>query len=107
VKSDTSQNWRHYLKEWKYLPAVAAITAVTTAAAITTIAAASTPATTATMSATAAAKPTAAAATTAALLLRTSFIHHQITPTEVLAVERVDRAIGFFVVVDFDESKTA
>jgi len=111
VKSDACQNRRHYLEESNCLPAVAAIAAVTTAAAITTIAAAATttatPTTTATMPATAAAETTAAATATATLLLRTSFIHHQITSTEILAVQRVDRAIGFFVVVDFDEGETA
>ncbi len=111
MKSDASQEWRHYLIEWNCLPAVAAITAVATAAAITTIAA---PATTAPTTTTAAAMPaapaakTAAAATTAAaLLLRTSFIHYQIAAAEILPVQRVDRAIRFFVIVDFDESETA
>jgi len=107
VKSDASQIRRRYLREWNGLPAVAAITAVTAATAIATIAAPATPAATAAMSATAAAETATAAATTATLLLRASFIHYQITATEILAVERVDRAISFFVVVDFDESKTA
>jgi hypothetical protein len=80
---------------------------VTAAAAITTIAAAATPAATAAMSTTAAAETATAATTAAALLLRTCFIHDQIAATEILAVQRVDRAIRFFVVVDFDESEPA
>jgi hypothetical protein len=59
------------------------------------------------MPATATAETTTAATTAAALLLRTRFIHHQITATKILAVQRVDRAIRFFIVINFDESKTA
>jgi len=59
------------------------------------------------MSAAAAAEATTAAPTAAAaLLLRTSFVDHQIAPTEVLAVKGIDRAIGFFIVGNFDESET-
>ncbi len=110
MKSDASKNRRHYLKEWNCLPAVAAIATVATAAAITAIAAAATTApttTTATMPAATTAETTTPPAATATLLLRTSFVHYQITAAEILPVQRVDRAVRFFVVVDFDESETA
>jgi hypothetical protein len=94
------------------LPAVATISAVA-ATPITTIAAtasatATAPTTAATtMSAATTTETTAAAPTaTATLLLRTSFVDHQIASTEVLAVQRINRAIGFFIVGNFDESKT-
>jgi hypothetical protein len=58
------------------------------------------------MSAAAAAEATTAASTTAAaLLLRTGLVDHQIASTEVLAGKGVDRAIGFFIVGNFDESE--
>jgi len=86
------------------LPAIAAITAVAT---ISTIAAA--PSTAATMSApsTATATKAAAATPTSARLLRARFIDHQVAPTEVLSVHRIDRAIRFFVVRDFNECESA
>jgi hypothetical protein len=59
------------------------------------------------MSAATAAEATTAAPTAAAtLLLWTSFVDHQIASTEVLAVKGIDRAIGFFIVGNFDESET-
>jgi hypothetical protein len=92
------------------LPAVAAISAVAAATPITTIAAApsatATAPTTTAMSATTASEATASPTTAAALLLRTSFVDHQIASTKVLAVQRINRAIGFFIVGNFDESKT-
>jgi len=54
-----------------------------------------------------AAKTTAPAATATALLLWTGFVDHQITAGEVLPIQSIDRAIGFFVVVDFNERETA
>jgi hypothetical protein len=58
------------------------------------------------MSAASAAEATTAASTTAAaLFLRTSLVDHQIASTEVLAVKGIDRAIGFFIVGNFDESE--
>jgi len=58
------------------------------------------------MPAAAAAEATAAASTTAAsLLLWASLVDHEIASTEVLAVKRIDRAIGFFIVGNFDESE--
>jgi hypothetical protein len=51
---------------------------------------------------------TAAPATaTTTLLLRTGFIDHQIAAAEILTIEGIHRAVCFFVVVNFDESKTA
>jgi hypothetical protein len=55
--------------------------------------------------ATAEATTTTASTTAAALLLRTSLVDHQVASTKVLAVKGVDRAIGFFIVGNFDESK--
>src|SRR5579884_2300459 len=74
------------------LPAVAAISAVAPATAAAT--------------ATAAAISAATAAATAALGLGTRFIHHQIAPAEILAVQRIDGPIGFLIIGDFNESKT-
>jgi hypothetical protein len=61
------------------------------------------------MSAAAAAEATAAAAASAAaaaLLLRTSLIDNEIASAKVLAVKGIDRAIGFFIVGNFDESES-
>jgi hypothetical protein len=85
------------------LPAVTAITAVAT---ITTIAAAPSAAATVTASASTATTKAAATATTATRLLRACFVDDQIAAAEVLPVHGVDRAIRFFVIGDFDESKT-
>src|SRR5437879_13350167 len=63
---------------------------------------ASTAATTA--SAVSATPPTA---TTAALCLGTRFIHHEVPPAEILAVQRVHRAVRVFVIAHFDEREPA
>src|SRR5207253_7284346 len=55
------------------------------------------------MSATAATETAAAAATAATLLLRTGLVHHEIPATEILTIHRINRAVGFFVVGNFDE----
>jgi hypothetical protein len=94
------------------LPAISAIATVS-AAISTTIAAASTAAASATtttaMAATAAAvaAATTSATTAAALCLRPRFVHHQVASPEVLSVHRVDRAIRFFVICNFNESESA
>ena len=49
----------------------------------------------------------AAATTTGARFLRAGFIDDQIAAAEILPVHGVDRAIGFFVVGNFDEGETA
>jgi hypothetical protein len=102
---------RRELNELTGLPAVAAISTVAATTSITTIAAASTATTAsttaATMSTATATEATAASpTTTATLLLRTSFVDHQIASTKVLAVEGIYRAIGFFVVGNLDKSET-
>jgi len=56
---------------------------------------------------TAVAAPAAATTTAAALRLRPRFIHPQVAPAEVLPVHRINRAIRFFVISDFDEGETA
>jgi len=110
VKSDVSWDQRRYLERSKILPAITAVSAVATITAtapIATIAAAATPSTTAAMSTATTAEATAPATTATALLLRARFIDHQIAATEVLTVQRIHRAVGFFIVGNFDESKTA
>jgi hypothetical protein len=47
------------------------------------------------------------ASTTAALCLGARFIHHEVPPTEILSVQGIDRALGVFVAVHFDEGETA
>jgi hypothetical protein len=103
------------------LPAVSAIAAATTVAAATTISAASAT-TAATMSAASAATTTAAVApasaaitattaaastatTSTAFGLRSRFVHHQVAPAKILAVQRVDRAVRIVVVAQFNECK--
>ena len=84
-------------------PTVAPTTAPATEAATTAATAAATEA--ATAAPTTAATAAATAASAAALLLRTRFIDHEVAPTEVLSVHRIDRAVSFFIVCDFDEGK--
>jgi hypothetical protein len=84
------------------LPAIAAVATVSAVAAIS-----ATPATTAAASASATAVPAATAAAAAALGLRPSFVYDQVPSAKVLPVEGVDRAIRFFVVVNFNESEPA
>jgi len=59
------------------------------------------------MAAAAAAVPSTSGTTTAAALrLGTRFIHNEVSPAEILAVQGIDRAIRVFIVGNFDESKT-
>jgi drug/metabolite transporter (DMT)-like permease len=83
------------------LPAVAAVAAISAASTATTMAAASTAAATSSTAISAAAP----AATTAALSLRPRFIHHQVSPAEILSVKRVYGLVGVFVVGNFDEGE--
>jgi hypothetical protein len=72
--------------------------------------AASTPtATTVTSAATTTAAVSTAAATTTrgAFGLRASFIHDEISSTEILSVQGIDGAIRVFVIADFDEGKAS
>jgi hypothetical protein len=58
----------------------------------------------------AAAAVTAAAtapATAAALGLRPRFVYDQVSAAEILTVQRIHGAIGFFVVVDFNKRESA
>jgi hypothetical protein len=55
--------------------------------------------------ATAAEAAAAASTAAAALLLRTSLVDHEIASAKVLAVKGIDRAIGFFIVGNLDESE--
>src|SRR5579859_703527 len=45
--------------------------------------------------------------TTSALSLRPRFIDDEVPPAEVLAVQRIDRAVGVFVALHFHEGKAA
>jgi hypothetical protein len=95
-----------------YLPAittVAAATAVTTAAASATTAMAATTTTAATASAAvpATTTPAPATATAATLCLWTRFIHNEVSPAEILAIQGVDGAVCVFVIGNFDEREAA
>jgi len=79
------------------LPAIAAVAAIPPPPPATPPAVAAAPTITTTT-------PTAA---TAAFCLRPCFIHHQVPPTEILAVQGIDRPVRIFVVGEFNESKTA
>src|SRR5262249_55670057 len=46
-------------------------------------------------------------APTAALGLRPCFIHHEVSPAEVLPVQRINRAIRVFVAADLNEGEPA
>jgi fatty-acyl-CoA synthase len=87
------------------LPAIAAIAPV---AAISTVAAAAPAAATAmsTTASAATAAETASTTTATALLLGTSFVDDEIASAKILAVHGIDRAIGFFVIGNFNESET-
>ena len=91
------------IKNLEGLPAVAAVAAISAASATTAMAAAS--ATTATASTAVAAA--ASAATTATLSLRPRFVHHEVSPAEILSVKRVYGLVSVFVVGNLDEGKAA
>jgi hypothetical protein len=91
------------------LPAIAAVAAISAASATAAVPTATT--TAAAVTATSAAVSTAAAAsaatTTTALRLRPRFVHDQVSPAEILPVQRIDRTIRIFVIVHFDEREPA
>jgi hypothetical protein len=85
------------------LPAVTTVAATTTTAA----AASATTASMATASAaisTTAGPPTAAAAST--FCLGTGFVHYQVAPPKILAIQGIHGAIGVFVVIHFHERES-
>jgi hypothetical protein len=49
----------------------------------------------------------ASVATATAFTRRASFVHHDVAAHEILAVESLDRAIGFLIVVHFNETEPA
>jgi len=49
----------------------------------------------------------ATSAATGTLCLRPCFIHHEVAPAKILAVQRIDRAIRIFIAIYFDECKPA
>jgi hypothetical protein len=53
------------------------------------------------------AAPASSTTGTASFRLRPRLVHHQIASTEILPVQRIDRAICFFVISDFNEGKPA
>lgn len=86
------------------IAAIASITAIAAASAATTVATAS--------AATAASSPAISAAATAAtptgtFCLRPCFIHHEVSPAEILTIQRVHRAIRIVVAIHFDEREPA
>jgi hypothetical protein len=90
--------------------AAAATTAI--AAAATTTAAPSSATTAATTTASAksaatAAATSAASAGAAAIARRTRFVHNDATPFELLAVQRLNGALSFFIILNFDKAEAA
>jgi hypothetical protein len=89
------------------LPAVSAVSTISaasaTAAAVTASPTAATAAS-ATVTTSTTTPPTTAAST---LSLRPRLIDNQVPPAEILPVQRVDRAIGIFVALHFDEGEAA
>jgi hypothetical protein len=92
------------------LPAISAIAASITAIAATSAATtvATTSAATAASSAAVSAATTAAstAATTCTFCLRSCFIHHEISPAEILTIQRVHRAIRIVIAIHFHERES-
>jgi hypothetical protein len=65
------------------------------------------PTATAAVAATTAGVPAASAtATTAALCLRPRFIDHEVSPAEILTVQRINGAIRVLVITHFDEGES-
>ena len=93
------------------LPTITAVSTITAATAPAAVAASATTATPTTMTAATAAITTTASATSTApaatLSLRPGFIDYEVPAAEILAVQRVDRAVGVFVTLHFREGKAA
>jgi hypothetical protein len=91
------------------LPTIAAVPAISSAPATTAMPPA--PTTTATVATTSAAvsATTTTPATTAAtaLCLGPRFVHNEVSPAEILTVQRVDRSIRVFVAIHLDEGEAA
>jgi hypothetical protein len=91
------------------LPTITAVSTVTAATASSAVSASAT--TASSMAAAAAAITTASSATSTApaatLSLRPGFIDHEVPAAEILAVQRVDRAVGVFIALHFHEGKAA
>ena len=91
--------------------APAASTAIATAAttsATTPASASAGTTTTSTASPTKAAAPATAARTTAAstaISRRTRFVDHNASPLELLPVQRLDGALGFFIILNFNKAE--
>jgi len=79
---------------------IATVPAITAASAATTVATASAATATASAAVSTAAPATAA---TGSFCLRTCFVHHEVTPAEILTVQRIHRAVRIFVAIHFDE----
>jgi hypothetical protein len=91
------------------LPAIATVTAISAAPATASVAPAATPTAATAMAAASSAISAAPASTTAAtaLCLGTCFIHHEVSPAEILTVQGVHRAVRIFVVGHFNEGESA
>jgi hypothetical protein len=96
-----------------HLPAIASVTTISTAAITTPAAPATSPTTTAAVAAPAAAIPAPAstwpptATAASAFSLGPCFIHYQVAPAKVLAIEGVHGAISIFVIVHFHKREPA
>src|SRR5712692_717329 len=86
-----------------WLPAITAVAAISAASA--TAAMTATPTATTATSASVSAAPASTAAS--ALCLGTCFIHHEVSPAEILTVQGVHRAIRVFVIGHFNEGEPA
>jgi hypothetical protein len=90
------------------LPAIATVAAISAAPATAAVSATATPTAATAMAAASAAISTAPTSTAAAALrLGTCFIHHEVSPAEILTVQGVHRAIRVFVVGHFNEGEPA
>jgi hypothetical protein len=89
------------------LPAVTAVAAISAASTATTSSTAATTSSTAATTSSTAISAAAPATTAATLGLRPRFVHHQVSPAEILSVERVYGLVGVFVVRDFHEGEAA
>jgi hypothetical protein len=90
-----------------WLPAIATVAAISAAPATAAVPATTTPTAATAMAAASASVPSAPASAAAALRLGTCFIHHEVSPAEILTVQRVHRAIRVFVVGHFNEGESA
>jgi hypothetical protein len=88
-----------------FLPTITTVAAISAAPATSTMAA--TPTAASAMATASAAVPAAPSATATALRLGTCFIHDEVSPAEILSIQRIDGAIRVFVIGHFNEGEPA